>query len=121
MFRVRTRSPRRNIKRSSKLGTEMMRTNSQGSVVSGEESIDPDAGAMEAVLSDEPIVEESAAELEAEGKITPPVNFPALPGNRSEIIDMDAELDPNATPRPHGHETDPDPTPRASLTPAHTD
>ena len=126
---VRQRSPRRNVKRSSKLGTEMMRTNSQGSVISAE-----DSGAFEiqSITAVDPgpteptIAEESAAEVEATGKLTPPMVFPQRPGDHSEVIDMDAsealQPDPYSTPRPqHTHEPDPDPTPRAGISPQHHD
>ena len=122
LTRVRTRSPRRSIKRSSKLGTEMMRTNSQGSVVSGEDignTSHAEFFSTEATPGDPPIAEEPAAELEAEGKITPPTIFPPLPGDHVETINLPIH-DPDATPRPqHTHEQDPDPdpTPKASLTP----
>ena len=127
---VRQRSPRRNVKRSSKLGTEMMRTNSQGSVISGEDIAEKATSAPEHELT---IAEEPAAEVEAAGKLTPPQFFPLLPGDHAENIDMDADVDaaemakllvtdPNATPRPaHNQELDPDPTPRASHSPATKD
>ena len=135
-LQVRARSPRRNVKRSSKLGTEMMRTNSQGSVIYAEDaptSIDPNT---DATGTSEPpmIVEEPAAEVEAVGKITPPTMFPPtlLGDGHVEIIDMGAPIqegaytfDPNATPRPPQNEQmqeiDPDPTPRANASPQHQD
>ncbi|KAK3713510.1 rim15, signal transduction response regulator [Vermiconidia calcicola] len=125
---VRARSPRRNVKRTSKLGTEMLRTNSQGSVISAEDFAAENHGATEPALhAVEPtIAEEPAAEVEAAGHITPPTFFPRQPGDHTEIIDMDANTspsaDPNATPRPHhSHEPDPDPTPKASVSPQHQD
>lgn len=119
LIRIRTRSPRRSIKRSSKLGTEMMRTNSQGSVVSGEDvapTSHPEGVHVEATPTDQPIAEEPAAELAAEGKITPPTLFPPLPGNQVESVDLS---DPDATPKPlHSRELqDPDPTPRPAASP----
>lgn len=133
----RTRSPKRgSAKRSSKLGTEMMRTNSQGSVVSVEDVIavqkESKAAAglgLEDLPAAHPIMEESAAEVEASGRITPPESFTAgQVGDRVEVVDMaeqqpkTAEPDLEATPRPqHVHEPDPDPTPRASTSPAHQD
>ncbi|KAK5127164.1 hypothetical protein LTR85_008525 [Meristemomyces frigidus] len=119
----RQRSPKRPAKRTSKLGTEMMRTNSQGSVISVE-----DFAAMEA--ADEPavhaIMEDPAAEVEASGKLTPPEFFPRRPGDHIENFDMDGDSvspgDPEATPRPHhSNEPDPDPTPKASTSPLHRD
>ncbi|KAK5174317.1 rim15, signal transduction response regulator [Saxophila tyrrhenica] len=126
---ARTRSPKRHVKRTSKLGTEMMRTNSQGSVISAEDV----AGSVREVAVHEPrsesldamtIIEEPAAEVEATGHLTPPTMFPPQPGDHTENFDMDsAQLDPNATPKPqHGGELpDPDPTPRASTSPQHQD
>jgi len=62
------------------------------------------------------IIEESAAEISANGHLTPPVIFPPRPGDSTEMVDMDAAPeDSDATPRPHhtsSHEPDPDPTPR---------
>lgn len=122
-MQVRSRSPRRNVKRSSKLGIEMMRTNSQGSIVYADEL--PLGTPTMQVEQEHSIAEEPAAELEATGKLTPPQLFPRIPGDHAEVIDMDAnvsEADPNATPRPvYNSEPDPDPTPRASVSPAHHD
>lgn len=122
---VRTRSPRRNVKRTSKLGQELIRVNSQGSVISTDEN----AGAKETTkLEPDPIAEESAKEEDATGKLTPPEMFPPKPGHHTETIDMDCDcdaqrtLDPHATPRPqHSQEPDPDPTPKASTSPSHND
>lgn len=98
---VRARSPKRNVKRSSKLGTEMMRTNSQGSVISSEDLLSSKAPGVEL---EHPIIEDPAAEVEASGKLTPPVFFPRQPGDHAEDIDMDtsptAFVDADATPRP---------------------
>jgi serine/threonine-protein kinase RIM15 len=123
---LRARSPRSNVKRTSKLGTEMMRTNSQGSVISGEDMAPPLQQVMSAPMETMPILEDPAAEVEAAGKLTPPTVFPLEPGDHCEIIDMDAALapgDPNATPRPQQIpcNLDPDPTPRASTSPQHQD
>ncbi|KAF2480481.1 hypothetical protein BDY17DRAFT_284340 [Neohortaea acidophila] len=142
--RTRTRSPRRVIKRSSKLGTEMMRTNSQGSVVSTDEiggagaTLDPSssekthvAGGLSELDSTAcPIIEESAAEVEAEGKLTPPMLFPREPGDHAVVFAMDSAAeegrgsnadDVDVTPKPHYVHDDPDPTPKASSSPSHTD
>ena len=136
---VRQRSPRRNVKRSSKLGIEMMRTNSQGSVIYADEyegtaPILPLAVEQEQTIAEEPaaeVMEADASEMDAIGKLTPPQLFPRAPGDHAETIDMDAGVvdaaeklrpDPNATPPPvHAGEPDPDPTPRASISPAHQD
>ena len=126
-IQVRKHSPMRNVKRTSKLGTEMMRTNSQGSVISAEDvaiTKEAEKGAAGAASTDFVIAEESAAEVEAAGKLTPPLVFPQQPGDHTEVFDMDASFqpDPNATPKPqHSHEPDPDPTPRASASPQHHD
>ncbi|KAK4545740.1 hypothetical protein LTR36_002694 [Oleoguttula mirabilis] len=120
----RQRSPKRPAKRTSKLGTEMMRTNSQGSVISVEDFV-----AMKAADADpgvHAIAEDPAAEVEASGKLTPPEYFPRRPGDHTESFDMDGDSispgDPDATPRPqHSSETDPDPTPKASTSPLHRD
>ena len=116
---TKVRSPKTRPKSSSKLGIEMMRTNSRGSVI----SVDTDMGASvsESALQSSPppaITEDTAAE-EREAKLTtgdvpqmsltPPVIFPAVPG--SEVIEIDLgtpkQNDGAVTP-------DPDPTPRAS-------
>lgn len=111
---VRTRSPKTRPKSSSKLGIEMLRTNSRGSVISVE-----DLAAADTLASSPPpsIIEDRAAEEQSlaapETKqpsiTTPPVIFPRIPGDEVEDIDMDA------TPRPLsvGAE-DPDRTPEAS-------
>lgn len=107
---TRARSPRSKVQRSSKLGTEMLRTNSQGSVVSVEDLV-----ASSTLTASPPTIPENAVVEDAEnitGTITPPEIFPKLPGAKIEDIDMEA------TPKPHT-EPDPDPTPRASISPLH--
>ncbi|TKA44730.1 hypothetical protein B0A54_04681 [Friedmanniomyces endolithicus] len=150
---ARQRSPMRqgSAKRASKLGTEMMRTNSQGSVISNEDVIASQKDAAAVGRGGSPTLEESssvpapavhsiaedpAAEVEASGRLTPPEAFwPGQKGDRIEVIDMDAPLpsssleglgvgvDVDVTPRPRqGYEVvDPDPTPRASGSPSHRD
>jgi serine/threonine-protein kinase RIM15 len=129
-IQARQRSPRRNVKRSSKLGTEMIRINSQGSVIYADDF--PSTSAATTSEQELSIMEEPAAEVEAVGgNLTPPQIFPLLPGDNTKVIDMDADVsdaskmlepDPNATPRPlHNQEPDPDPTPKASISPAHQD
>ncbi|KAF2724917.1 hypothetical protein K431DRAFT_216522 [Polychaeton citri CBS 116435] len=129
---VRQKSPKRHEKRMSKLGTEMMRANSQGSVVSGEE-----ANAMQSAIRSNPaggLLGESVAEEDPikSGHLTPPEIFPQHPGSHCESFAMDAAVsgnkyDPQATPRPHHHrnepepEPDPDPTPKAAVTPSPID
>lgn len=114
---TKARSPKTRPKSSSKLGIEMMRTNSRGSVI----SVETDMGASECALASSPppaITEDTAAE-EREAKLstpevphmslTPPEMFPAVPGKGAIDIDMGTpkQEDGAATP-------DPDPTPRAS-------
>ncbi|KAK5117715.1 hypothetical protein LTR62_005139 [Meristemomyces frigidus] len=144
----RQRSPKRSTqKRTSKLGTEMMRTNSQGSVVSVDEALAVQTqkesqrhGSHSESLAAFSIAEEPASEVDASGKLTPPELFsPRSVGHHTELIDMDAaaavlpspalvdggrmakEFD-TMTPRPlyevSASELDPDPTPRASGSPA---
>jgi serine/threonine-protein kinase RIM15 len=104
---VREKSPKHVTKpnRGSKLGTEMMRTNSRGSVVS---SSDVTAGADS--IEPPPTVTEElppASEVSA-GHLTPPEHF-TTPGNSV------AEIDLNETPKPSSTQLDPmdEPTPRA--------
>nr|POF12968.1 serine/threonine-protein kinase ppk18 [Quercus suber] len=121
----RQRSPRRHAKRTSKLGTEMMRTNSQGSVVSNDELI-ISSSAPAALSENSCHVPETIAE--SSGTLTPPEVFPRQPGHHAEMIDMDAQVatlstDPDTTPKPHHSQDlpDPDPTPRASGSPIQRD
>jgi serine/threonine-protein kinase RIM15 len=106
---VRERSPRNNTKsthRGSKLGIEMMRTNSRGSVVSVTEmSGAASVGTLPPVIGEElpPASHISGASL------TPPEIFTTRGRGVSEI-------DPNETPKPLHHQYDPtdeEPTPRA--------
>lgn len=106
---VRERSPRNNTKsthRGSKLGIEMMRTNSRGSVVSVTEmSGAASVGPLPPVIGEElpPASHISGASL------TPPEIFTTRGRGVSEI-------DPNETPKPLHHQYDPtdeEPTPRA--------
>ncbi|KAF2773237.1 hypothetical protein EJ03DRAFT_265161 [Teratosphaeria nubilosa] len=102
---VRHRSLQRPAKRQSKLGTEMMRTNSQGSVISLEDIVAIQNAHKND--SEKPVAEpiqEDPAELQANGHLTPPVLFPPRPGDHTETIEMDRPVspkaDPDATPRP---------------------
>ncbi|KAI6819220.1 hypothetical protein KC332_g9851 [Hortaea werneckii] len=124
----RQRSPKRPAKRQSKLGTEMMRTNSQGSVISFEDAmaVQKDHKAAGEEAGSHPIVEDPAAEVEAAGKLTPPVVFLPEASHHDESIAPDDDLspkeDPEATPKPqHMLDSDPDPTPKASTSPSHRD
>jgi serine/threonine-protein kinase RIM15 len=115
---VRTRSPKSRPKSTSKLGIEMMRTNSRGSVI----SVD-DVGVPDSTLpsSPPPMITEDAAAEEYEGSLvapeappmslTPPVQFPQEPGD--DVADFVIE-----TPKAQKDEaetaiSDPDPTPKA--------
>lgn len=113
------RSPTRKPQGSSKLGQEVMRTNSQGSIVSPEES-DHMQILETAVLSPLPLAAEpgslpTALDLETKGHLTPPQMFPQEPGHDSKDIDMDA------TPKPRPGEydiyQDPEQTPRRGPSP----
>ncbi|EMC93597.1 hypothetical protein BAUCODRAFT_246511 [Baudoinia panamericana UAMH 10762] len=130
----RQRSPKRGTaKRASKLGTEMLRTNSQGSVISVDDVVAVQSAAR-ASAAETPtthaIAEDPAAEVEAMGHLTPPEIFtPSQAGDQTKEVMMEittpmTEIQPDleATPRPHHtHEPDPDPTPRASTSPTHHD
>ncbi|TVY71408.1 Serine/threonine-protein kinase RIM15 [Lachnellula suecica] len=104
---VREKSPKSITKpnRGSKLGTEMMRTNSRGSVVSSS-----DVGISADSVEPPPTVAEElplASEITG-GTLTPPEVF-TTPGNSV------AEIDLNETPKPSSHydPMDEEPTPRA--------
>ncbi|KAF2681967.1 putative response regulator receiver RIM15p [Lentithecium fluviatile CBS 122367] len=110
---VRTKSPKTRPKSSSKLGIEMMRTNSRGSVISVEDF------APESTLASSPppmITEERSAEEQESAadippvSLTPPVIFPRAPGK--EVIDVEM-VTPKANQK-QTTESDPDPTPRAN-------
>ena len=113
---VRARSPKSKGQRSSKLSTEMLRTNSQGSVVSSEDLM----GQGQAAQALWPVVSETdaltAPAKDITGSLTPPEIFAQRPGHKVEDIDMDAT--PKAL---HVEDRDPDPTPRASHSPTHRD
>ncbi|KAF1842726.1 uncharacterized protein K460DRAFT_287610 [Cucurbitaria berberidis CBS 394.84] len=116
---VRTRSPKSRPKSSSKLGIEMMRTNSRGSVISVE-----DISKADSTLPSSPppmITEERAAE-EYEGNLatpevppmslhTPPEIFPTVPGHAVAEFLMRT---PKAPIQKDATTPDPDPTPRAN-------
>jgi serine/threonine-protein kinase RIM15 len=137
-IQVRQRSPsKRNAgKRTSKLGTEMMRTNSQGSVVSSEDLLSPNAAITPrsprsvAAASASPMMNDDLLQPGSpvpSGGLTPPEIFPRKPGHHAEIIDMDAaakttsnrESEAEATPKASSHATvvdeSSDPTPKARV------
>lgn len=94
-MQVRARSPQGKVKvKSSKLGTEMMRTNSRGSVCSGTSDDAGTNNAAKTQYTSAPIQEEGK-EIPVTDAINPPVLFPAeSKGKSMRVIDMDA------TPRP---------------------
>ncbi|KAI7206230.1 hypothetical protein KC343_g10670 [Hortaea werneckii] len=105
-----------------------MRTNSQGSVISFEDAmaVQKDHKAAGEEAGSHPIVEDPAAEVEAAGKLTPPVVFLPEANHHDESIAPDDDIspteDPEATPKPqHMLDSDPDPTPKASTSPSHRD
>jgi serine/threonine-protein kinase RIM15 len=117
---VKEKSPRSatKIQRGSKLGIEMMRTNSRGSVVStsditqGADSVAPPPTVVEEIPHT-PMVEDIPHASEITGAtLTPPEVFMS-PGEKVFEIDMDE------TPRPSSTQHNPlddEPTPRAPLT-----
>jgi serine/threonine-protein kinase RIM15 len=111
---VRTKSPKTRPKSSSKLGIEMMRTNSRGSVISVEEYGAPDstlASSPPPMISEDRHAEEqeTAADIPPVS-LTPPEIFPRAPGQ--EVLDVEELVTPKANQK---QTTDPDsdPTPRA--------
>ncbi|KAF2146586.1 uncharacterized protein K452DRAFT_218378 [Aplosporella prunicola CBS 121167] len=122
------RSPKGRARGSSKLGVEMMRTNSHGSVISVEEMVIADAlvSTPPAAIEENPLGEHSEtartpANKEAETvqdkitSLTPPEILPQRPGDTVKEIDVDTEATPKAS---HSDVHDPDPTPRASTSPS---
>ena len=110
-MQVRTRSPQNRTQRGSKLSTEMMRTNSRGSVVSGpEQAVLMDVDPTRTPTSTGTAV---AEDYTHQRTITPPQIFPKAPGAKVADIDMDA------TPRPSTVilDADEDPTPRPAASP----
>ncbi|ORY15002.1 serine threonine protein kinase-like protein [Clohesyomyces aquaticus] len=139
---MRARSPKTRPKSSSKLGIEMMRTNSRGSVISVDDIGPPDSS----LASSPPpaITEERGAEEHAEhvatsdvppASLTPPEIFPLVPGAEVQEIEMETPkasvtqevVTPKAdveqqeadivTPKASAREglVDPDPTPKAHV------
>ena len=81
---VRARSPQ-GKPRGSKLGTEMMRTNSRGSVTSG-----PDESSYKGGLAPPPMTSAKLEGTEGHASISPPEIFPKEAGENVKVIDMDA-------------------------------
>ncbi|KAH0556112.1 hypothetical protein GP486_005952 [Trichoglossum hirsutum] len=98
------------VQRGSKLGTEVMRTNSRGSVISGsgvsamEGGGSPPGSVAEATSSEETWTEVQAS-------ITPPVMFPKVPGDT--VLDFDMNSTPKPSSRASQEVIDEEPTPRA--------
>ncbi|KAG9228597.1 putative Serine/threonine-protein kinase cek1 [Amylocarpus encephaloides] len=92
--------------RGSKLGTEMMRTNSRGSVVSTSDIVGADA-----IEPPPTVVEELPLACEiSSATLTPPEVFSGLGGKVADIMDLDQ------TPKPSTSQSEPmdeEPTPRA--------
>jgi serine/threonine-protein kinase RIM15 len=140
---VRYRSParQRKEKRASRLGIEMMRTNSQGSVISNEDIAalkESSAKAAESGVEEAGTIKEeehehdhdvqlstpSASEVERTGRLTPPIVFPQEPGHMSAIVIQPPSPEDErklATPRQDEEEEEEDrnitPRPAATLTP----
>ncbi|KAF2019886.1 putative response regulator receiver RIM15p [Aaosphaeria arxii CBS 175.79] len=117
---VRTKSPKSRPKSSSKLGIEMMRTNSRGSVISVEDIAPPDttlASSPPPAITEDRHAEEREAQLSGYDvppvSLTPPEIFPQAPGDQAQDIALDT------TPRAsmQANDPDPDPTPRAKASP----
>jgi serine/threonine-protein kinase RIM15 len=111
---ARSKSPKTRPKSSSKLGIEMMRTNSRGSVISVDDIADT-------TLTSSPppaITEENEGFVETSDfppvSLTPPEIFPRTPGDTIKDIEMTT---PKMSPLIDS-DTDPDPTPRASVSDA---
>jgi serine/threonine-protein kinase RIM15 len=117
---VRAKSPKTRPISSSKLGIEMMRTNSRGSVISVEnipvdESLLP-SSPPPAISEDRTAEEREDACQVPIATLTPPEIFPRAPGRKVEEIEIDMET-PKANQK-QGEERDPDPTPRANTSPS---
>ncbi|KAK3044978.1 hypothetical protein LTS18_014887, partial [Coniosporium uncinatum] len=81
---VRAKSPKGRTRGQSKLGTEMMRTNSRGSVVSTDDLLGPEGlpNSPPPVISEEAAAEENAEREDSDEhkiSITPPELFPRIP------------------------------------------
>ncbi|QIW96950.1 hypothetical protein AMS68_002468 [Peltaster fructicola] len=117
---VRHRSPKRRAKRASKLGIEMMRTNSQGSVISNDDAL----ALQKSIDTAQQLLDQPAAEVESKGHITPPELFPKQPGaGQVELVAIDTSKAGTITESPPSmedmpeHAIDLSPTPRASGSP----
>jgi serine/threonine-protein kinase RIM15 len=112
---ARAKSPKSRPKSSSKLGIEMMRTNSRGSVISVEDIAHPDstlASSPPPAITEDQHAEEREADIPPVS-LTPPEIFPRAPGGAVEEIEMET---PKASEK-QAATPDPDPTPRANVSP----
>ncbi|KAF1999323.1 putative response regulator receiver RIM15p [Amniculicola lignicola CBS 123094] len=115
---VRQRSPKTRPKSSSKLGIEMMRTNSRGSVISVEEFAAPDttlASSPPPAISEDIAAEETATSEIPPVSLTPPEIFPKQSGG-GDVHDIEMETPKASLKTANSEEIDPDPTPRANTT-----
>ncbi|KAF2468114.1 putative response regulator receiver RIM15p [Lindgomyces ingoldianus] len=117
---VRARSPKTRPKSSSKLGIEMMRTNSRGSVISIDDVAPPDSTLTTSpppAITEERSAEEHEVNLPMSDvppvSLTPPEIFPRVPGEEVQDIEMET---PKASVQ-LAMEQDLDPTPRAIASP----
>tara|TARA_R110002003_G_scaffold206_7_gene15793 strand:+ start:59 stop:5359 length:5301 start_codon:yes stop_codon:yes gene_type:complete len=121
---VRARSPKARPKSTSKLGIEMMRTNSRGSVISVDDIGVPDSALPSSpppAITEDRAAEEREANLSSpQGmpvSLTPPEIFPAAPGDAVAEFSMETakpSIQSEATtPKQEGSTPDPDPTPKA--------
>jgi serine/threonine-protein kinase RIM15 len=125
-LQIRTKSPRNRLRGSSKLGTEMMRTNSRGSVISVEEISTENKIAKSppsAITEDGKVEDETEKKAVSEtetnhGGLTPPEIFPRRPGEHIEDVEMEpAELTTPTSVLGLSEAVSPDldPTPRPSI------
>jgi serine/threonine-protein kinase RIM15 len=122
---VRARSPKARPKSTSKLGIEMMRTNSRGSVISVDDLSMPDSALPSSpppAITEDRAAEEREAYLAAPDvpplALTPPERFPAAPGDAVASFAMDAPRSQVGTPKLDAttpRSDPPNPTPRARL------
>jgi serine/threonine-protein kinase RIM15 len=119
-----TRSPKGRPKSTSKLGIEMMRTNSRGSVISVEDIGVPDSALPSSpppAINEDPAAEERENNLTLPDvppmSLTPPEIFPAAPGHNVAEFSMTPKAGTPGevtTPVQGATTPDPDPTPRAT-------
>lgn len=112
------KSPKSRPKSSSKLGIEMMRTNSRGSVISFEDMCAQDSSLTSSpppAITEDCVAEEREGNLPMPGvppmSLIPPEIFPAIPGDQVADIEMET---PKASHQKQVTTPDPDPTPRAN-------